>query len=121
MQYWFDVGIAQKFGVNLAIFLKNLCHSIVENQSNQSNFHDGRFWTYNKVDSFRSIFPFWTAKQIRTIIDDGIKKGLIIKGNHNNEKYDRTCWYSLTDEGHKAMNIAILPNFLAQTNTQSKI
>lgn len=110
MQHLFDVEIAKNYGIDLAIFLKNIAYWVVQNQANNDNYHEGRYWTYNKVDAYNLIFPYWSPRQIRRIIEHGISAGLLLKGNFNKVQYDRTGWYSLTDLGHKLLNISILPN-----------
>jgi hypothetical protein len=110
MQHFFDIDIAQKYDVNLAIFLKNLAYWIVLNQSKDKNLRDGRYWSYMPVSAFPKFFPYWTPKQIRTIIERGISEGLIVTGNYNKRKSDQTLWYSLSDEGHKLLNLLICPN-----------
>lgn len=105
MQHFFDIDIAVKYGTDLAIFLKNLAYWISYNKAHKQNYHDGRYWTYNTVDSLAKLFPYWSNDQIRRIIRAGIGKGLILKGNYNEKQYDRTLWYSLTDEGLDLFNI----------------
>lgn len=110
MQHSFDIEIATKFGVEVAIFLNNLSFWIQKNQANEKHLHEGRYWTYNSVKAYSVLFPYWSAKQIRTIVDKCIKHDLIMKSNFNNVQYDRTSWYALTDKCHKLLNIPIFPN-----------
>ncbi len=110
MQHNLDVEIASKYGVNAALFLGNMAFWIKHNQANRKHLHEGRYWTYNSLDAFAELFPYWSAKQIRTIIDNLISDGLIMKHNFNSAKYDRTTWYALTDLGHEALKIPICPN-----------
>lgn len=110
MHHHFDISLANKFGVNVAIFLNNVGYWIKYNQANNNHFYDGRYWTYNSVDAYTTLFPYWSPKQIRTIIEHCLSYGLIIKDNFNKVKYDQTQWYALTDLGHKLLNIPILPN-----------
>lgn len=99
MFYGFDTEIAEQYGVDEAIMLQNFAFWIEKNMANDKHFHDGRYWTYNSHKAMASLFPFWTEKQIRRIIDNLIEKGLITKGNYNDLKYDQTKWYALTDLG----------------------
>lgn len=109
MQHHFDIEIAQQYGVNVAIFLNNMAFWIQKNVANNRHFHDGRCWTYNSVEAYSHLFPYWTQRQIGTVINHCISHGLILKGNFNNVQYDRTSWYALTDKAHKLLNIPILP------------
>lgn len=109
MQHYFDVSIAEQYGVNVAIFLNHMSFWIVKNVANNTNYHDGAYWTYNTVESYTTIFPYLSARQIRKVILDCEKFGLINISNYNDTKYDRTQWYSLTEKSAKLLNISILP------------
>ncbi len=105
MNYSFDIDVAEKLGVNAAIVVQNLQFWIKKNEANNKHFHDDRYWTFNSIKAWKDLFPFWSDRQIRKILDDLIEKGIIIKGNYNELKYDRTLWYAFTDYG-----ISILHN-----------
>jgi len=127
MHHSFDISIAEKFGVNVAIFLNNIAFWIIKNQANNKHFHDGRHWTYNSREAFTKIFPYWTVDQIKTIVQKCVEHDLIIKGDYNTNAYDRTNWYALSDKSCKLLNIltgensprdrAKVPNSLGE-NTQ---
>lgn len=95
--YLFDSEIAQRYGVDEAIMIWNLSYWIQHNEANGVHFHDGRTWTFNSVDAFTKIFPFWTRAQIRRILGSLEDKGVIITGNYNETAYDRRMWYAFTD------------------------
>ena len=95
--YQFNVGIAQKYGVNEAIFLNNLIFWIKKNIANEKHCYDGYYWTYNSITSFEKLFPFWTKRQIRTVIEKLKEKNIIKTGNYNKSGYDRTKWYAIKD------------------------
>jgi hypothetical protein len=96
--YGFSVEYAIQYGLDEAIMIQNLQFWIMKNKANNKHFYDGRTWTYNSLEAFQALFPFWTAKQIRRIIDSLIQKGIIIKGNYNKTPYDRTSWYAFENE-----------------------
>lgn len=98
MTYTFDTFLATKYGVNEAILLNNFIFWIAKNEANRIHFHDGRYWTYNSVRAFAELFPFWSEKQIRTTIASLERQGVLLKGNYNEQKYDRSLWYSFSDE-----------------------
>jgi hypothetical protein len=99
MQHHFDIEIANKYGVNVAIFLNNLAFWIHKNIANKKHEYDGSYWTYNSVEAYTLLFPYWTYKQLRKIIKDCVENGLILEGNYNKSPYDRTKWYALSDLG----------------------
>lgn len=110
MHHSFDISIAEKYGVNISIFLNNMGYWIKHNIANEKHFHDGRYWTYNSVKSYSILFPYWTIKQVRTIINQCVSHELVVKGNYNERKYDQTQWHGLTDLGLKLLNLPICPN-----------
>lgn len=97
--HMFDPQIAKEYGVNAAIILQNLAYWIEHNRANETNFHDGRYWTYNSVKAFAELFPYLTDKQIRGALKKLEEGGMILVGNYNKSAYDRTRWYALSEKG----------------------
>lgn len=77
--------------------IQNFAFWIEHHAANGKNIHDGKVWTYNSVRAFAEIFPYWTGKQVKRIIDSLVKQDVLITGNFNDTKYDRTTWYAFTD------------------------
>ena len=98
MRYMFSIALAKKYGLEEAVFLENLIFWVFRNRANGKNFFDGRTWTYNSVRAFKELFSFWSTKQLRRVLDSLLKQGVIVKGNYNQNPYDRTLWYALADE-----------------------
>lgn len=98
MDHTFNVLIATEFDVNTSIFIHNLAFWTHKNIANEKHFYEDRFWSYNTLNALTDLFPYWSIDQIRTIIKNCIKNGLMIKGNFNKSGYDRTQWFSLTDK-----------------------
>jgi len=96
--YNFSVGLAEKYGLNESIMLNNLIFWTKTNQANEKNFYDGYFWTFNSARAYKELFPFWTERQIRYILESLEKQGLIKSGNYNKLKYDHTKWYAIIDK-----------------------
>lgn len=97
--HMFDPQIAQEYGVNAAIIFQNLAYWIEHNRANETNFYDGRYWTYNSVRAFAELFPYLTDKQIRGALKKLEEGGMILVGNYNKSAYDRTRWYALAEKG----------------------
>ena len=55
--HYFDVKIAEKYGVNCAILLQHIWHCVRKNEANEKNFYDGNYWTYNSARAFSEMFP----------------------------------------------------------------
>jgi hypothetical protein len=98
MNYHFDIQEAKKYGVNEAIMINNFRFWIMKNYANNKNRYEGRTWTYNSKKALRVLFPFWTERQIRTILESLINQGVLIKGNFNEDKMDKTLWYAFNNE-----------------------
>ena len=99
MLHYFDVAMAQEFGVNAAVIFANICYWIEKNRANGRHCYDGRYWTYNSLKAFGEMFPYLSERQIRFALQKLVSDGLIITGCYNREKYDRTAWYALTPKG----------------------
>lgn len=90
----FDPLVAKEIGVEEAIMYSNLKFWCAKNKANKKHFYKGSYWTYNSIEAFCDLFPFWTKKQIRRIIENLIKKGSVKTGNFSKKGYDRTKWYT---------------------------
>lgn len=103
MEHSFDIEVAKELGVNCAVILKHIYFWVEKNKANEKNYFDGRYWTYNSVKAFEEIFPYLTNKQIRGALDRLEEHGLIMVGCHNDDPYDKTLWYSVTDKGNSIL------------------
>lgn len=92
--YIFDVDVAKEYGVDAAVMIKLFQFWIQKNIANESNFYDNNYWTYNSLDAFEKMLPFWNKKQVSRILDFLVEKQVLIKGNYNRTKFDRTVWYA---------------------------
>lgn len=94
-QLWID------YSLDVAVFLDTIAYWLKTNAGNKQprNFHEGRYWTYNTLDALHLMFPGWSKDTIRGIIRKCVKYDLLLVSNFNKKKYDRTCWYSLSDKG----------------------
>lgn len=97
----FNAKVAIQFDVNIAIFIQYLSQRTYSNIANKRHIHDGLCWTYDTLNAFCKIFPYFSLRQIRTIIDKCEELNLIKKGNYNKVGYDRTTWFALTPEAFK--------------------
>lgn len=91
-------AVAMRYGVEESIFLHTVVYWIRENRSKGENYRDGRWWTYNSIRGLTEIFPWWTEKQVRRIVNSCIEQGALVVGNFNKDGRDRTVWYSPGDE-----------------------
>lgn len=99
MTHSFNVEIAAKYGILEAILFQNIYYWITKNEANNTNYHDGRYWTYNSINAYRQMFPYATDHKLRTALKRLEEDGLIVTGNYNTDQMNRTQWYALSDYG----------------------
>lgn len=95
----FNVNVAIERGIPQAVFLYNICYWLNYHESNNTNFHEDKYWIYNSRESFAKVMPYFSPRQIRTIVDNLVKDGILIKANFNKAAYDQTNWYTLSEKG----------------------
>ena len=83
--------LATIIGLNEAIILQQLHFWLRTNPHER----DGRKWSYNSFFSWQYQFPFWCISTIKRTIGKLEENGLIITGNYNKIKIDRTKWYTI--------------------------
>ena len=81
----------------MAIFLHNIFHWVEYNEAHKKNFYEGRYWTYNSISAFCEVHPYWSKRQIERIATTCKKNGLLLTGCFNEDRRDRTMWYTLSD------------------------
>jgi len=103
MKHFFDIQIATEIGINPAIVLENISYWVTENTVNNRNLFNGEYWTYNSKKAYEQMFPYMSLKQINGAFEKLLDAGYIKKGNFNEDKLDRTLWYTLTDLAREKM------------------
>ena len=94
----FHPQIAADYDVPIALLVHHLHFWIDRNAKRGTNCYDGRTWMYDTIEEMAKHFPYWSLKQVERLLDKAVKKGVLRKGNHNKNKYDRTCWYAFENE-----------------------
>lgn len=97
MQFQFDTQIAAKYSLEEAVFVHHIHYWVMSNEANGRNEFDGVYWTYNSAEALAKIFDFWSARQIRRIVDKCRESGLILTRQLSDNPRDRTLWYTVTD------------------------
>lgn len=87
----FHSSLAVALGLNEAILLQkiNLWLNCKPHDA------DGRNWIYNSYKSWQEQLPFFSESTIKRALKNLEDKGIIITGNFNKMKMDRTKWYSI--------------------------
>lgn len=96
----YNVEIAIEYGIEEAILIHHFAYWIGEHVTNGIDLHEGRFWSFDKTDALYAVLPeFKSKKKIEYFINKLVDKDILMKGNFNNVKFNRTLWYTFTDNG----------------------
>lgn len=87
--------LACAIGLNEAIVLQQVHYWIEHNRKQKRNFHNGRYWVYNSYKEWQKNFPFWCERTVKTTFSKLENSGLLISGNFNKQKMDKTKWYTI--------------------------
>lgn len=97
----FNTELAKLIGLKESIILSHLYFWFEQNRSNDKNFHDGTWWTYNSIKTFSKQFEYLSEKEIRGALKRLNELGYTIEGCYNKIAIDKTKWYSLTEKALK--------------------
>lgn len=86
--------LAVAIGLNEAIMVQQMHYWL----DRSSHYIENRKWIYNTYEGWRKQLPFWSESTIKRTITTLKKKGVIITGNFNKAKFDKTIWYSIDYE-----------------------
>ncbi|KIP28509.1 hypothetical protein [Bacillus thuringiensis] len=84
-------SLAVEIGLNEAIIVQQI-HYWLQKSNHE---YDGRKWIYNSAEEWKKQFPFWGIATIRRTFTKLENSGLLLVGNYNKLKIDRTKWYSI--------------------------
>ena len=95
----FDVEDAMKYGVEKAVVLSNIRFWLNNNKNKDLSTvkHDGYYWMYNTAKDMRNVLPYFTQSKVQRLLKQLEDDGVLIVGNYNKVKYDRTKWYTLSE------------------------
>ena len=104
MKHSFDVSIAQKYGIEIAIMFEMFYFWISKNEANNMNYHEGKYWTFNSQKGLEKLFPYFGESKTRRTIEKMVQMDILVKGNFNENPYNRTSWYAFGEAGEKIKN-----------------
>ncbi|UXU67446.1 DnaD domain protein [Staphylococcus agnetis] len=105
--------LAKAIGLNEAIILQQIHYWLNTSKHN----HDGKKWIYNSYPEWQKQFPFWSLITIKRTIYSLEKQKLLIAGNYNKAKFDKTKWYTIDYQTLEGM---IRPSYQNDTTSVSK-
>ena len=88
-------SLARALGLADAVVVQQIHYWLMENARHERNFINGRYWTYNSVESWRKQFSFLTEWGIRYVFDRLKKGGVLETQKLSEDKRDRTLYYTL--------------------------
>mgnify|MGYP000930745990 CR=1 FL=1 len=90
-----DKQLASLIGLNEAMVLQQIHYWIEINKKVRNNYYEGKYWTYNTIQEWQKEFPFWSYDTVKRTLAKLRKQGMLITGNFNKLKIDRTIWYTI--------------------------
>lgn len=95
------------------------------------NINDGYSWVYNSMVEWNKQFPWLSLKTLKRKFKSLEDKGLLITGNYNKAKFDRTKWYRIDYDAFSNLgnalgqndltNVSNCPNAKGQNDTTNTI
>lgn len=102
-------SLAAHIGLNESMALQQLHYWILSNREKSDHWHEDRCWCYNTyVEWKENNFPFWSVDTIeRAFVRLRNKWRLVIVGNFNRMKADRTLWYTIDYDAVESLSGSI--------------
>jgi uncharacterized phage protein (TIGR02220 family) len=97
-------SLAMKIGLREAIILQQIYYWLTKKDAHVI---EGRRWTYNTYKEWQKQFPFWSETTIKRSFLNLEKQGLLISGNWNILKMDKTKWYTINDEKLELLEVSL--------------
>ncbi|ATP35089.1 conserved phage C-terminal domain-containing protein [Ligilactobacillus salivarius] len=84
-------SLAKLLGINEAIILQQI-HYWLERSN---NIHDGYRWVYNSIKDWNEQFKWLSEPTLKRKFKSLEDQGLLITGNYNKKRFDKTKWYRI--------------------------
>jgi hypothetical protein len=106
--HFFYPTLAERLGLHEAIILQQIHSWIVSYQKDPDKFsdrhhHDGHWWIWDTYPAWHNKLPYLSESTIRRTLTNLKKLGLILVGNYNRLKIDRTNWYTIDYAAYDAL------------------
>jgi len=97
-------SLAMKIGLREAIILQQIHYWLTKKGAHVI---EGRRWIYNTYTEWQKQFPFWSETTIKRSFLNLEKQGLLISGNWNALKMDKTKWYTINYEKLELLELSL--------------
>ena len=96
----FSVKFAERFGIVEALLLDYFFFWINNSQKKKEKdkYHDGRYWVYGSVRKIAEAHPYLSRAKVHRALKKLEEAGAIKTDAFNKMCWDKTTWYTLTDE-----------------------
>lgn len=105
MIYAFDGIIAKDVGVSAAIVFHHIAYWVQFNEVHEQNFINGKYWMYDTIANMQKFLNFYTDRTIKNSISKLVENGYLVRDELNQDKYNHTKWYALTEKGMAYANL----------------
>ena len=99
----FHAGIAEAYGVTAALLAEHIWREVKENEFHRRCNYAGNVWMRCSRRAFLVPMPYLT----KGMVNGGIRKlkraGILVQGEYNDSRFDRTAWYAFTEYGRRMM------------------
>lgn len=104
----FNAKLAKLIGLNEAIMLRQI-HYWISHPASQ--IREGKKWHYDTYEGWQTQFEFWSIRTIQRIAMNLEELGLVEVGHFNENKTDRTKWYTINYERLQCLYIGTTCQF----------
>ncbi|MFD0826345.1 hypothetical protein ACT8ZR_11830 [Neobacillus sp. M.A.Huq-85] len=95
-------SLAKLIGLNEAIVLEQVHYWV----NKSTDLIEERKWIYNTYNDWQEQLSFWSLSTIKRIFHSLEDHGLILSGNWNQSKMDKTKWYTIDYERLETLKLA---------------
>lgn len=96
-------SLARRYGVHAALVVKHIWDEVCANERAGRCSFAGRTWMRSSQMMFTAIMPYLTKDMVRRALERLMKRGVIVRGEFGDSRFDRTSWYTFTQFGRLLM------------------
>lgn len=103
MNHSFNIEITERYGINASVVFQQIYKGFKDGTWRNMGIQEDEKWIRLSIKDIAKIFPYLSKKQVSSAIEKLYVNGLIYVENRNKNSYDRTLWYSIAEDGFKAV------------------
>ena len=92
-----DSNIAKSLGINAGIIYDYLKICLETSSCENKKYIDEQIWIRKSAEEMSVYLKYFTKKQIRKALQLLIKFKIIFQQNLNEDKFDKTMWYTINN------------------------